>query len=130
MQAPRTQKPVGEDMATVGVGAKLDLIHRDEIGANVQGHGFNRADPILAAVGHDSLFASHQPHHRGPSLGDDPVINLARQQSQRQADNAGTMGQHAFNRVMSFAGVGRPKDRRDPGAGVHLSGVHVWASLK
>ena len=130
MQAPRTQQPVGEDMATVGVGAKLDLIDRDEIGAYVQGHRFNRADPILAAVGHDSLFSGHQPHDGGPSLGDDPVINLARQKAQRQADDPGAMGQHAFNRVMSFAGVGRPKDRRDPGAGVHLSGVHVWASLK
>jgi hypothetical protein len=114
MQAARGKQAVGEDMATLGVGAELDFIDRHEISADFQRHRLNRADPVLGAVGHDTFFAGDQRHNRRSALGDAAVINLARQQAQRQADDPGAVAQHAFDGVMRFPGIRRPKDRRYP----------------
>jgi hypothetical protein len=64
VQAARAQQAVGEDMPALGVGAKLDLVHRDEIGADLQRHRLDGADPVLRAVGHDAFLARHQRHDR------------------------------------------------------------------
>ena len=101
-------------MAALGVGAKLDLVHRDEIGAHALGHRLDRADPVLRAVGHDPLLAGEQRHHRGAARGPDPVIDLARQQAQRQPDDAAAIAQHPLDGEMGLAGVRRPQDREDP----------------
>ena len=114
MQAPRTQQPVGEDMAAFRIGAKLDLVHGQKIDAHAFGHRFNGADPILGARRHDAFFARDQRHDRGAACADDLVIDLARQQAQRQADDPGPVPQHPFDGVMRLAGIRRPEDRRDP----------------
>jgi len=38
----------------------------------------------------------------------DLVVDLARQEAQRQADHAGFVRQHTVDGEMGFAGVGRP----------------------
>ena len=119
VQAPCAQQAVGKDMAPIGIGAQLDLVHRDEIRADVQGHRLGRADPVLGAVGDDPLFPRDQRHHGRPDLGDDPVIDLTRQKPQRQANDARPVRQHPLDRVMGLAGVRRPKDRRHPPGRVH-----------
>ena len=125
MQAARPQQPVGKDMAAFGIGAKLDLVYRDEIGTDFQRHRLDRADPIGGAVGHDPLFPRHQRHHRGAALRHDAVVNLTRKKAQRQADNPGAMRQHPVDREMGFAGIGRPKDRRDPGGHIHHAALKI-----
>ena len=53
------------------------------------------------------------------------VVDLARQQPQRQPDDAGRMREHAFDRQMRLAGIGRPEHRGDAcaaGAGVAVGG--------
>ena len=52
-----------------------------------------------------------------PRAIDDLVVDLARQQPQRQADHAGGMRQHPLDREMGLAGVGRPEHGGDAGAG-------------
>ena len=106
-------------MATLGVGAQLNFIDGHEICADFQRHRLHGADPILRAFGHDAFFAGNQRHHGWPALGHAAVIHLTRQQSQRQADNARAMRQHAFDGVMRLSGVRRPKDRRHPCLRVH-----------
>ncbi|OIQ76088.1 hypothetical protein GALL_422410 [mine drainage metagenome] len=121
MQAARAQQAVGKDVPAVGVGAKLDFIHRNEIGTNFQGHRLDRADPILGAIRHDTLLAGHQRHNRGPARGDDAVIDLARQKAQRQADDAGAMRQHSVDGIVGLASVRRPEDRDDPRLLAHFA---------
>ena len=52
------------------------------------------SSPVTSATG---VVADPQPH---------AVIDLARQQPQRQADHAGAMGQHALDGEMGLAGIG------------------------
>ena len=56
----RAQQPVGKDMAAVRVGAKLDLVHRDEIRAPIQRHRLHRAEVILSGGRRDLFFARQQ----------------------------------------------------------------------
>ncbi len=119
VQPPRAQEPVSEHMPSVSIGAELDLVDCNEIRADFQRHRFGGADPVLGAVGDDAFLARDQRHDRRADLGDDAVINFTRQQAQRQADHARPVRQHAFDRMMGFAGVRRPKDRRHPPGRVH-----------
>ena len=115
------QQPVGKHMAALGVGAKLDLVYREEIAAHPIRHRLDRANPILGAVRHNPLFAGDQSHDRRAPGPDDPVIYLAREQTQRQADDAGAVAQHPLDGIMGFSGIGRTQYSRDPGFGRHGS---------
>ena len=44
------------------------------------------------------------------------VVDLTRQQPQRQSDHAAGMRQHALDGEMGLSGVGGTEHRRDPGA--------------
>ena len=101
-------------MAALGVGAELDFIDGDEIRPDLQRHRLDRADPVLGAVGNNALFAGDQRHHGGAAGRDDAVIDLARQQTQRQADHPGPVRQHPFDGIVSLARIRRAKDRDDP----------------
>ena len=63
-----------------------------------------RDDPLLAGQQRDLAFALDA---------DDPVIDLARKQAQREADHARRMTAHPLDREMGLARVGRPEDRPD-----------------
>ena len=41
--AARMQQPIGEDVAAIGVGAELDFVDGDELGAAVERHGLDGA---------------------------------------------------------------------------------------
>ena len=83
MQAPHVQQAVGEDMAAFRVGAKLDFVDGHEIGGNV-GHRLGGGDPILHPFRDDPFFARDKGHDGRAARFDDAVIDLARQQAQRQ----------------------------------------------
>ncbi len=108
-------------MAPIRVRTKLDLIDSDKIRAHALGHRLNRADPIGRARRHDPFFARHQRHNAGATHRDDPVIDLPRQQPQRQADDARAMGQHPLNRVVCLARIGRAKNGSNPSKGHHVN---------
>ena len=52
----------------------------------------------------------------GADAVDHLVVDLARQQAQRQADHAGGMRQHALDGEMGLAGIGGPEHGGDAGA--------------
>ena len=108
------QKTVGEDVPAFGIGAELDLVHREEIGAGPLRHRLDSADPVLRTGRHDPLLAGDERHHGRAAKRLDPVIDLARQKPERQPDHTGPVAQHPFDREMRLAGIRRAQDREDP----------------
>ena len=115
-------------MAAVGVGAELDLVHRDELGVAVERHRLHGAGEPARLGRHDLLLAGDQGDVARALCGDHAVVVLARQQAQREADDARAMGEQAFDRKMGLAGVGRaehgPHPRREQGAGARSESRH------
>jgi hypothetical protein len=108
----RMQQPVGEDVPAFGVCAQLRLVERDEadlacgarhgLGGAEEIARLGRFDPFLAGDEGDLLVALDRAH---------PVIDLARQQPQREAHHPARMPAHPLDRQMGLAGVGRPEHR-------------------
>ena len=103
--APRVQEPVREHMAAIRVLCELDLVHRNKLGPHVHGHRFHRRHPVRGRLGHDLFLARDQRHAVVPLHGGDPLIDLARQQPQRQADDAALVGHHPLDGVVGLAGI-------------------------
>jgi hypothetical protein len=79
VEAAGVEEAVGEDVAALGVGAELDLVHREEVGAHAVGHRLDGADPVGVRVGDDALLARDEGHDRGAAQRHDAVVDLARQ---------------------------------------------------
>jgi len=85
-------------VAALGVGAQLPLVQRDEGEVFFHRHGFGSAqeparvprDDLLLAGDKRDLVGALEPCH--------PVIDLAREQTQREADHAGRMAAHPLDR--------------------------------
>jgi hypothetical protein len=107
--AARAQQAIGEDVAALGIGAELDLVDREEAHLETLGHRFDRGDEVARGSRLDPLLAGDQRDRGRPLLGHDPVVDLARQQAQREADQAAAMRQHPLDREVGLAGVGRPE---------------------
>ena len=60
------QKPVGEDVAALGVGAELDFVDREELDLAVERHRLDRADEIVRVGGDDLFLAGDQGDLRRP----------------------------------------------------------------
>ena len=117
------QQPVGEDVAAVGVAAELDLVDGEEVGADVDRHRLDGRDPPGGARRHDALLAGDERDDRGAAQRDDPVVDLAREEAQRQADHAGAVREHPLDRVVGLAGVGGAENGRDAGGAVESHGL-------
>ena len=113
---PGIEHAVREDVAPLEIGAELDLVNRQECDVEVARHGFDGRDPKTRVRRLDLLFAGDQ----GDGVLAGPVghlvVDLARQQPQRQADHAGRMRQHALDGEMGLAGIGWAQHCRDAGA--------------
>ena len=93
LAAARVQQPIGEDMAALGVGAELRLVERDEGDvARPSGIDFGGAQEPARVLRHDLLLAGDQRDLVRALDRDDPVVDLARQQPQREADHAAANG--------------------------------------
>ncbi|CDP51774.1 hypothetical protein [Devosia sp. DBB001] len=128
--AAGVEDAVGEDVATIEIDRRLHLVDRDTLDRHIGGHGFDGAHPVARAGRHDALFARHQRHGLLPDPVDHAVIDLAREQAQRQPDHAGGMRQHALDGKPGLAGIGRPKDgleRLGGKGGVHWRGI--WSPI-
>ena len=73
------------------------------------GHRLDGGDEIARGRRLDALLAGDQRDRGGAGLGGDAVVDLARQQAQRKADQAAAVGQHPLDREVGLAGVGRPE---------------------
>ena len=116
--SPRTQHAVGEDMATLGINAELRLVDRGkgEVALFVflaNRHALGGAQPVARLRRHDPLFPGQQRDRIGAFHRDHPVIDLAREEAQREADHARRMGAHPLDGEMGLAGVGRAKNGPD-----------------
>ena len=114
---------VGEDMAALEIGAELDLVDGEKGDVKIARHRLDGGDPIARIGRLDLLLAGDQRHRLGADAIDHLVVDLARQQPQRQPDHAGGMRQHALDGEMGLAGIGRAQDGGDAGtAGSRRSG--------
>jgi hypothetical protein len=84
-----------------------------EIDIDVARHGFDRRHPIARPLGLDLFLARDERNLVGADAGSDLVVDLARQETQRQADHAALVAEHALDCEMRLAGVGWPEHRRD-----------------
>ena len=105
------QQPCSEYMASFRIGTELDLIDRQEVDRSVERHGFNGAHEIGRGRWRNLLLAGNQGHRPRTLQLDDPVINLSRQQPQREPDCSATVAEHTFDGEVSLAGISRPEDR-------------------
>ena len=80
LPAAGVEQAIGEDVASIGIGRQLDLVDGQKINVQIARHGLDRANPIARVVRLDLFLARDQRHVRQPRLGDDAIIDLARQQ--------------------------------------------------
>ena len=111
---PRSRSPAS---CTSSMATKAASVSRG-IASTVQTEYF-------APAGDDLLLAGDQRHLVRADLLADAGIDLARQQPQRQADDAALMRHHALDGEMRLAGIGRTEHRRHVASGEH-EGVGVF----
>jgi len=103
-------------VATLEIGAELNLVDRQERHVEVTRHGFDGRNPEARFRRLDLLLAGNQRHRvRADAIGH-LVVDLARQQTQRQPDHAARMRQHPLDREVGLAGVGGAQNGGDAGA--------------
>ena len=110
LAAAGAQQPVGEHVAALGIGGHLDFVDPQERHLPVHRHGLHRAQGVGGVGGGDLLLAGDQRDPGRPLDFHHPVVDLARQQAQREADHAAGMAQHALDRIVRLAGVGGAQD--------------------
>ena len=115
--AAAVQDAIGEDMPAFEIGRDLDFIDREERDVDIARHRLDGGHPVARVLRLDLLLAGDQRDALGAGAIGDLVVDLARQQPQRQADDPGRMPQHPLDRQMGLAGVGRPQHRGNAGAG-------------
>ena len=115
--AAAMQDAVGEDMPALEIGRDLDFIDGQETHVEIARHRLDGGDPVARVLRLDLLLAGDERDAVCARAIRDLVVDLARQQPQRQADHAGGMPQHPLDRQMRLAGVGRPEHGGDAGAG-------------
>ena len=95
-------------MAAIEIGAELDFVDRDEGDIEIARHRLDGRYPVARIRRLDFFFAGDE---RDPSAPPDRnlIIDLAREQAQRQPDQAGGMRQHALDGEMGLTGIGRPE---------------------
>ncbi len=105
-----------KNAAAFRIGGELDFIDGEKIHLAFQRHRLDGRNPIARAPGNDFFLAGDERHFARVFLLDDPVINLAREQAQRQPDHSGPMRQHAFQGVMGLPCIGGTEHRRHASA--------------
>ena len=88
LAAAPMQHAVGEDVAALEIGAELHLVDRKEGDIKVARHRLDGRDPIARAWRLDLLLAGHEGDRVGAQPLDDLVVDLAREQPQRQPGDA------------------------------------------
>src|SRR5262245_52052711 len=76
-------------------------------------HGLHRAHPIACALRLDFFLTRDEGDAIRSGAGRDLVVDLAREQAQRQSDEPGLVTQHALDRQVRLARIGGPKHGSD-----------------
>ena len=123
----RVEQPVGEDVAALRVRAELRLVQCDEghvaevfagapgLPAFAQRHALGGAQEPARVLRHDAFLAGDQRDALRPLHRHHPVIDLARQQPQREADHPAGMRRHPLDGEVGLAGIGGAEHRGDAG---------------
>ncbi len=106
------ENAIREDMPALRVAGELNLVDGKEVDIDIARHGFDGRDPETRTVGLDLLLARDQRHLVGADAVGDLVVDLACEEAERQADHAGVVTEHALDREVRFAGVGRAENGR------------------
>ena len=109
----RVQDPVREDVAALAVGRQLHLVDSQEVDLEVERHRLDRGDPVRRPPRHDPLLARDERDGLGPLERGHPVVVLARQQPQREADHSRGVRQHPLDGQVRLAGVRGTQEYRD-----------------
>ena len=99
-------------MPAIQVSGQLNLVNRDELGVEIERHGLDRRNPEARLFRDDLLFPGDQRDAVGARALHHPAIDLACEQTERQADKAGRLREHAFDGQMRLACIGRAQDGR------------------
>ena len=96
LAAAGAEHSVGEDVAALGIDAELRLVDRREgeialvsSAFLADGHAFGGAQEVARVGRDDALLAGEERNLALALHGDDPVVDLAREQAQREADDSG-----------------------------------------
>ena len=116
-EAAGVKQPRGKHMAALAIGAELDLVDGKELDRPVERHRFNGADEIRRVRGQDLFLPGNQRDRARPAQSDHAVIIFPRQETERKADHAAVVIEHALDREMRLAGIGRPEDRDEARCG-------------
>ena len=116
LAAAPVEHAVGEDVAALEIGAELHLVDGEEGDVEVARHRLDGRHPEARIRRLDLLLAGDERDRLGAHARRNLVVDLARQQPQRQPDDAGGMAEHALDGEMGLAGIGRPEHGGDAGA--------------
>ncbi len=107
----RVEQPVGENVPAFAIRRELRFVERHE-GATtaIARHGLRRAEEIARIGRLDPFLAGDERAGSFALDRADLVIDLARQQPQREAYGAGGMAAHPLDGEMGLAGVGRAEN--------------------
>ena len=115
--AAAMQDAVGEDVPALEIRRDLDFIDGEKRDVDIARHRLDGGDPVARILRLDLLFARDQRDALLARTRRDLVVDLAREQPQRQADDPRRMRQHPLDGQMRLAGVGRPEHGGNAGAG-------------
>ena len=93
LAAAPVEHAVGEDVTALEVGAELHLVDGEERDVEIARHRLDGRDPEACDWRLDLLFAGDQRDLVGADALDHLVVDLAREQPQRQPDHARTNAQ-------------------------------------
>ena len=110
LAAAEVEHAVGEDVAALEVAGELDLVDGEEGGVGLRRHRLDGADAEARRRRDDLLLAGDQRDLVGADARDDAVIDLAREQPERQADDARRVAEHALDGEVGLAGIGGSED--------------------
>jgi hypothetical protein len=124
--APCVLDAVREHVAPLAVGGELDLVHREEVHLQVEGHRLDRAHPVGRPPREDALLAGDQCDRlRSPQRGD-AVVVLPRQEPKGKADHPGAVREHPLDGEVRLPGVGGAQEGRN--RAVHGPGPPAWCA--
>ena len=115
--AAAVEDAIGEDVAAFEIARDLHLVDGEEGEVEVARHRLDRRDPIARIPRLDFLLTGDERDRLAADPCGDLVVDLAREQAQRQADHARGMREHPLDGEMGLAGVGRSEHRGDASAG-------------
>ena len=107
---PRVQHPVGKNVPAFGISTQLRLVDGNKSKVTLDRHRFDGATIPPRIRRFDAFLASYQRDLSHTLDRNNPVVNLARQQAQREPHHSARISTHPLNREVGLSSVGWAKD--------------------